>query len=208
MAHFRELGCGRSDTRGPRSPGRPGIGSTRTGCRAPVAVCGVRAGTRKSRRGVQILLGFLRRDKAVTMPAGVDPDAPAFGSIPGSSFTPLPRATSARVSRPRLDCARPERLSGSVIRGRGLPLAATLRPAAGPSRRCQRQLDDLCEEHVLVRLNVGDFLPGRPRGARRVAPQPGRAVRLRPLAMRSQKPRAGRNLPATRLPGHPCAALG
>jgi ATP-dependent helicase YprA (DUF1998 family) len=107
---------------------------------------------------VQVLLGFLRRDKAVTMPTGVDPDAPAFGSIPwkfvyalttgekreGLTVRGWMRATE------RLKRFGPTRVGDYLSRLLGAPPGDLYNVAGGI-------WDDLCEEHVLVRLNVGDF---------------------------------------------------
>ena len=108
---------------------------------------------------VQVLLGFLRRDKAITMPAGVDNDAPAFGSIPwkfvyalttGEKREGLTVRGWTRIAE-RLKRYGPTRVADYLSRVLGHPPEELSALISGI-------WDDLCEHHVLVRMNLGDFV--------------------------------------------------
>jgi ATP-dependent helicase YprA (DUF1998 family) len=107
---------------------------------------------------LQVLLGFLRRDKAVSMPAGVDHDAPAFGSIPwkfvyalttGEKREGLTVRGWTRVGA-RLKRYGPTHIGDYLSRLLGEPPDALEDLIAGI-------WSDLCDAHVLVRMNLGNF---------------------------------------------------
>lgn len=130
--------------------------------------------SREADEVVQILLGFLRRDKAVTLPSGVDNDAPAFGSIPWKFAYAVATGekrdalTIRGWTRPpdRLKRFGPTRVVDYLARVLGAPPEDLDDVARGV-------FDDLCEERVLVRLNVGDFYQLDHEGVRASHVEPG-----------------------------------
>jgi len=107
---------------------------------------------------VQVLLSFLRRDKAIVLPAGVDPDAPAFGSIPWKFVYALATGEKREGLTVKGWMRAPERLK----RYGHTPVGDYLSRMLGASDEdvfevARRVWEDLCDAHVLVRLNLGDF---------------------------------------------------
>ena len=107
---------------------------------------------------IQVLLGFLRRDKAVVMPAGVDHDAPAFGSIPWKFVYALTTGEKREGLTVRGWTRVAERLTRYRATRVGDYLSRLLgHPPEDLSDLIKGIWDDLCEERVLVRMNLGDF---------------------------------------------------
>ena len=107
---------------------------------------------------VQVLLSFLRRDKAIVLPAGVDPDAPAFGSIPWKFVYAFTTGEKREGLTVKGWMRAPERLKRYGHTPVGDYLSRMLDVSDEDVFDVARGVwDDLCDAHVLVRLNVGDF---------------------------------------------------